>query len=428
MSDRKQLGLILLLSIISVIILACQILSTNADPTQTLPLRVSTEEIVITPTSFIPTRSAPFSDFSSPCVPYKPSVPLPVVAQNELPRAILDYLNQGGKPEELVPILETLGFAKPPFILAAVDINSDGWTDVALTLIDPSRGSMNTPPGDLLVFTCLQDGYQLTYQLSSGEIESAPMIHEALDLNADGTAELVIGSLNCGAHTCFEKLEILTWNGANLENRLIADTTNLPFPQIAVNDTDADGVFDLLVTGTGFGSVGAGPPRPIMILYSYNQVSQHWEFEREFPAAAEYRIHVIHDADTLARDGNYMQAMAGYQQVLDDVSLKDWESHDPDDLKAYARHKMILLLLILGEVEQAEDYYDELIASFPPSSPQYIFLELTVVFRDGFLAGGASSGCWEVRTFVTQHSDRVLPLFDYGYGNPQYTVEDLCPW
>ena len=238
----------------------------------------------------------------------------------------------------------------------------------------------------------------------------------------------MLGCSTCGAHTCFEELEILSWNGESFDNRLVGESADLPSPLVAVNDSDGDGLFDLLVTGRGFGSVGAGPPRPITRLWSFNPDIGVWEVTGEFPGAAEFRIHVIHDADTASRNGDYATAQLLYQQALENAALQNWEIHDPAELLAYARFKLVLLHMILGNSDAADARYQELVGSYAPSSPQFVFVEMSVLFRNGFFAGGASAGCEEVRIYIVQHSNSVLPLLDYGYGNPEYTPQDICPW
>lgn len=409
--------------------LSCKSFSPAATAIPTAaPLATQTLPAVIPPTLALPPRPISSPAPWSACMPLHSGVQLPEVSYEGYPQAILDYLNQGGKPEELAPMLEARGVARPPYILAAVDTTGGGKVDIAVSLVNASDPLVYAPPGDLIVYVCQGDRYSLLYRRSSGEVEAGLQIYEAMDLNADGAAELVIGFPTCGAHTCFTALEILSWNGKSYENRLQGDSSDLPYPQVGVSDTDGDGIYDLQVTGTGFGSVGAGPPRASTRLWSFNPLTGLWEPAGEFPGAAEFRVHVVHDADNYARQGAYDQALLLYQQVLDDPNLKDWDVHDPADLSAYVRFKMALLHLILGQGTQAEAHYQDLVGSYAPGNPHYVFVEMTVIFRDGFLAGGAAAGCREVRAYIAQHHDQVLPFFDYGYGNPQYTAEDICPW
>jgi tetratricopeptide (TPR) repeat protein len=324
--------------------------------------------------------------------------------------------------------LEAQGVARPSTNLAAVDTTGGGMIDIAVSLVDPRDPVIQQPPGDLLVYLCQGGQYTLVYQHKSGEMQGAAQFHEALDLNADGAAELVIGYPTCGAHTCFETLEILAWNGETFENRLSGDSSDLPYPEVAVSDTDGDGRYDLAVTASGFGSVGAGPQRSLTRLWVYSPASLMWELAGDFPGTAQYRVHVVHDADAYARLGEYERALRFYQQVIDDPTLQEWDTHSYEDLVAYARFKIVLVSLIIGQQKLAEAHYQELVGQFPPDSPQYVFVELSVLFRDGFLAGNAPAGCREVRTYITQYPERVLSFFDYGYGNPAYTAEDICPW
>lgn len=425
--SKDHLRAISFFIVLILLIISCRIFSSVEDPTPTAPIKTNTPPPTATNTT-TPTRDALPTLPSSGCVPYQDGIVLPAEDFSDYPQAILAFLNQGGKPEFLAQILEAQQVSRPPFILAAVDMVGNGLTDVAVALVNTGEVAAFAPPGELLIYICLGNTYGLVYRRASMDLEAAPQIHEALDLNDDGSAELLVGYTTCGAHTCFEELDILAWTGENFSDRLIGETADLPSPLVAVNDADGDGVFDLLVTGRGFGSVGAGPPRPHTRLWSYNPGYGLWELEREFPGASEYRIHIIYDADAATRSGDYPYALALYQQALDDPTLQNWDIHDQADLIAYAHFKMVLLNLILGENNIADAHYQELVGSYPPNSPQYVFLEMSVLFRNGFVAGGASAGCGEVRTYIIQNTNRVLPLFDYGYGNPEYTPKDICPW
>jgi hypothetical protein len=233
----------------------------------------------------------------------------------------------------------------------------------------------------------------------------------------------------CGAHTCFEDLQILVWNREVFENRLMGSTSDLPYPQISIQDEDGDGLFDLSVTASGFGSVGAGPPRPLTRVWAFAPQSGSWELTDEFLESSDFRIHVAHDADQAVRNGDYAQAVELYRRVIEDPSLQGWMEPETEwpKLAAYAHYKLSVAYWLLDQPQLAQTQMEALETQYPPDDPLYVFVEMGLLFQDAFPSGGLAAGCQAVSQYVEAHSGQVLPFFDYGYGNPFYEAGDLCP-
>ena len=347
-------------------------------------------------------------------------------------QTVLGFLNQGGSTEALDAALYAAGVANQPLAVAAADLTGDGWQDVVVSIYDPQSGSV--PPGGLLlIYSCQEAHFILAYREPSVEAWGAPGIRYLQDLNADRRAELVTGSVTCGVHTCFEQVKVLGWSGDNFENLLVGETTDLPYPDIRLVDPDGDGVFDLEVAGGGFGSVGAGPQRTLTRHWRYDSAAGRWQDSRDLLAPSNYRIHVLHDAETAALARDYDQALLDYGRVVSDPTLVDWIDPEVEkaNLAAYALFKTAVVNLIQNQLDLAQATFDQLADTYPPGTKGHAYVELAVAFQAAYPAGGVSSGCAAAQKYAADHPDQVLlPLGSavYGYANRDVSPQDICPW
>ena len=362
------------------------------------------------------------------CLPEKGHAPLPEMTFEQYPQAILEFLNEGGAPENLAQALEAAGVGNLPHSVDYADMTGDGKNEVVASILDPQSTGI-LPAGILLIYACQQDQYALLYREATRDMEGGPYIWFLQDLNGDGKADLVSSQTTCGAHACFDRVQILVWNREAFENRLEGDSGDLSNPVIEVDDPKSDGLYDLLVTSTGAGSVGAGPARSLTRVWSFQPDKGVWQPQGEFLGASDFRIHLLHDADTEAKAGQYDLASQLYSRVIEDDTLQDWVDPGMEraNLSAYAHFKLMVIGHLQGEDQLAQQQLSDLEATFPAGTPQHAFVEMAIVFEKAFAAGGLESGCPAAQEYAAQHEDQILTVLDFGYGNPTYTPEDICP-
>jgi hypothetical protein len=366
------------------------------------------------------------------CPPADPRIELPQASFDALSLVIAEFLNAGGTVQALDEGLYELGVASQPIAVAAEDLTGSGQPDIVVSIFDP-RQPGTPPPGSLLIYTCQGGRYSLTHYQPSLPSFGAPGIRFVQDLNADGQAELVTASATCGAHTCFEEIRILSWNGERFENLLAAETAQIPFPLLDLVEDPRSGKFDLLITTMGAGSVGAGPQRSITYHYTYDQDGGMWILEREELGESSYRIHVLHDADRAARQEDIPAAIGLYQRVIQDPLLLDWNDiqAEQDLLSAYARFRLLVLYFQIEQPGFAGTMLSEMESLYPPGHPQHAFVELAGQFVEGFERGETAEGCQAARAYAEENPAAILEglgTASFGYANPDYTPEDICPW
>jgi len=371
--------------------------------------------------SAIPTRASA----AAPCPVPPGSTPQPAIP------TILDYLNAGGAPDGLGVALETEGLAplEGPTFLAA-DLTGDGLEDLAFAYLIPPDAEA-APGGVIVIFECIGQAYRPAFQETTEDASETPALHFAQDLTGDGAADLVAAHRICGAHTCFEQVSVLVWDGASFTNRLQGASDDLPYPEVEIVGPDEQGGTSLSVTGTSIASVGAGPYRQRTRAWSWDAAAQALVPGADVLLPSDFRIHALLDADQAALAGDYAEAQALYYRVVTDETLQDIEfSPSPrDNLIAYAMFRKVITYVLMSDLGDAQVAYGILQNSYPAGAPGHAYAELATAFWDVYSASeDLPAACVAAQAHAAAHPSDILGPLYYGYANPTYTEADICPF
>jgi len=342
------------------------------------------------------------------------------------------YLSGGGDLGALTSSLAEWGaLPNAENQVLAADLTGDGVDEVVVALARPGAQTI-VRPGQLLVFGCSEGTYASLYREGDIVEESfGPAIEltQVGDLNRDGRPDLVYVLRHCGAHTCFEALKILGWDGAQLVN-LMGGTLELPYPTYVVEPGRIEAI------SGGIGSVGAEPQRGYAEIWSWNgDVFTHTETMVEPPV---YRYHALLDGDRALRAEDHANATAAYLRVIQDDTLESFSGAisqvDGVDewafLTAFARWRLVLANLRLGDAESAQAELNRLLADYPPGAVGQEVAQMAREFWDAHLREeSVAQGCRHIVASAASY-DAVLAFFNnnYGYANPWWEPEDLCPF
>ena len=402
------------------------------EPLQGIPQATDTPEASPTGSPSTAVAEPPLStSVKTGCVPERGQPELEAGDFDQYPQEIQDFLNSGGAPSDLDDALYDAGVANQPVAVETADMTGDGQEEVVVSIFDPASQVM-PPAGTLLIYICQDEAYQLAYQQDSDRAQGAPGIRYLLDLNADQNADLVARAGSCGAHTCFEDVEVLAWDGEQFKNVFEGDTGEIPYPDIRITDANGDDIFDIEIAGSGIGSVGAGPQRNVVDIWKYDPSSGTWEFEEEALQDSNYRIHVLHDAERAAKGGDYATALDLYDRVVNDTSLEGWMDPETEkaNLAAYALFKSGVIYTIEGQEAQASAAFEQLSDSFPEGVPQHAFVEMAEAFQQAYASDGLDAACSAAGNYASAHAGQILaPLGPeaFGYANPEFTSDNVCP-
>jgi hypothetical protein len=342
------------------------------------------------------------------------------------PANIATFVNEGGSLDLLQSSLKAAGLSPPgnPGLVSS-DFTGDGYKDLAITLLNPSPEKV-IPPGYLFIYQCQTNRFELVHTTPDQADWSAPLIEAQEDFDKDGSVDLLIRRQSCGAHTCFDKLQVLIWNGREFENRLEGSSEDMPSPDLEIRRHP----MEIVVTAQGINSVGAGPFRPYERHWEWDEHSNTFIPSPDVLLPSNYRVHVLHDADKAAQEGNYFLALDLYRRVIMDETLHDWV--DPPNerlvLDAYALFKQMLILIAAEDFQSAEAVLTEMRKEISPDSRASSYLELAELTWDESQSQNLVALCKTIRSFAANHEAEVLSPLYFGYANPSYGPEDICPW
>lgn len=416
-------------------VIACSItnLELNTQPTDVL------EEISsITETSTPLPSIEPSSTIEPSPTPTSPTCILPKEHESlgetffeDIPNSIFAFLNEGATPDELTTALFEQGVLFPDSVVKTVELTTDNKEDLIVSIID--KTSLTVPPaGAMLIFTCQENQFALTHIEQSGEFFGAPVLVHIQDMNQDGIKEVIFSSSKCGAHTCFENTQILSWTGFSFEHMLDGNTSDLPSPNVQITDFDQDGIYDFEVISGGYGSVGAGPQRSITSIWRFDKEASIWMLGEENSGASDYRIHIVHDADNAMKRGEYQVAILLYDQVINNLNLLDWQDPNVEQLNlgAYASFKIIVSFALQNDMDSARAFLNSVKNVYAPYNNPYTYIEMADLFLGTYELEGEQKACEAAIIYSAEHAITILtPLGQavYGYANPEYSPLDICP-
>ena len=81
------------------------------------------------------------ADTAKTCVPPGDPGPLPDASFDSYPKAIQQFLNEGGLVNELDQALYSAGIANLPVAVAAAEMTGDEYEEVVVSIFDPGSGN-----------------------------------------------------------------------------------------------------------------------------------------------------------------------------------------------------------------------------------------------------------------------------------------------
>jgi hypothetical protein len=303
------------------------------------------------------------------------------------------------------------------------------------------------------VFGCDEATYRLLYQAGYSVDRGAPVIHSADDINADAFNDLVYSVQTCGETSCLNEVHIVEWSLA-LENfaSLLGEAVVQPYADVIVSDVDEDRLLEISVTSGIINQIDAGPQRQITTVYKWDGTL--YTLAEVIRPIAEYRIHLIHDADDALVEGEYTDAIRQFREAFNSDDLLPWTYLNEDPyLRAYARFRLMLAYVRAGNLNAAQTAHDDLMALFAPPpppcdpaidpscqlpptptpffgpAPGIEFARMADLFWADFSVNrNLGVACELVVGYARANPDALEALNSFGYANRQYTAADMCPW
>jgi hypothetical protein len=408
------------LSLVVLFLLASSLFGCDEDLTQAaLPAPSPTGVGAVSPT---PTPAAEPSTAPLPSPTPVPLPPCPEDFQDYAP-TIVEYLNDSNGDEDgLRATLESWGALRQVTDLLRVDADDDGTGEILVLIVDPSPDQGINARGDLLILDGDDGHFGLAHSAAGDSVLLDPALIEVADVNGDGHTELVYSSASCGAHTCFTTVYVVA-SGTGTYDDLTHGGVEMSYVEPYFSDWDGDGIRELIMHGGTIGSLGAGPQRARTEVYAWDGTT-YILVETVYDPSSFLYFRVL-DANEALLASEYDRAVALYREAIDNPALHVWiEESEREELAAFSRFRLSLTYLAWGQVDQAQAARDELLAE----QPDNVYSQIVAVLWDAYLREGSlRTACEEVTAFTALHPEAVEVLADYGYANPSFTPEEVCP-
>lgn len=332
------------------------------------------------------------------------------------------YLTQGGNPAELVAILVDWQ-ARPPAgeVLLQADLTGDAIPETVVAYVNPDTEYPQTE-SELAIYTCQDQAMKRLYTYQPGEWFNLVLIG-AQDMTTDGVPDLIFADETCGAHTCWNSPHIWRWTATDFEDKVGADFST-PYATFMLEDNH------IVIASQGIASVGAGPQRPVTNTLSWNGSVVTVTATGVGPSL--FRYHVFRDGDEAFFARNDAQAQFLYQRALSDDGLLAWATYTSEEeehrwFESLAYWRLMLLAIRANDDTLARKHYNDLVTRFAPGKAGYATTALAQSFWQTYeQSRDIAYGC---RAALNAPEAQVVLDFlnTFGYANPVYVIEDLCP-
>lgn len=296
--------------------------------------------------------------------------------------------------------------------------------EIVLALVDAQAGAAN-PLGVVAVLGAGPLGWEVLYQSGlAAEVELLALE----DINDDGSADIVWTDTTCGARACFTTVHVTSYVDGDFRSWINGSTT-LASAEARLEDVMPQGSGrELIVQGGVIGTVAAGPQRPMTVLWASPGGAPYVAMQQSYaPSFCLY--HHILDADAAMQLGsydNYAAAIAAYRAAADDPRLVAcWIRPDEvAELRAYALYRLAVAHAYAGDLAAAGAVVEELGSRYPADPLAELARLWWLAYRT---ARDDAAACAVAGTFARRNPVTWQRLADYGFANPAFTVEMLCP-
>jgi hypothetical protein len=334
--------------------------------------------------------------------------------------------------------LQAAGWQTGEEMWQTADLDGDLRDEWILTLYDPAiPADALGRVGNLWVVNGNGVIYRFYETVGSDLFDFAtPAVVGVVDMTGDGLVELVVNKQTCGANTCFGNYQVLSYREGGLHSLVSrpsqaegdpTNTISISYPDTRFEDVNQDGVSEFLVHGGNVGSAGAGVVRTRTEVWAWDGTAVTLRETRLDPT--EYRHHILYEANDLMAAGQLEQALALYEQAVNDGALLTapftmTEAETKAAIDQFAAFRLILIDLLRNDAARAASRLAWLQGNYPDSAAA----QGAAVLVSGWSGiAGQEALCNQIETTLAGLPNPTGALADMGFGNPSLGAEHYCP-
>ncbi|MCL4859052.1 MAG: LysM peptidoglycan-binding domain-containing protein [Caldilineaceae bacterium] len=299
-----------------------------------------------------------------------------------------------------------------------------GEADLVVVYANPATTGANRQT-DLLIFNKGAQGYTQTYRARAG---GAVTLFALDDINRDAQPDVVWVDRTCGASTCFDTIEVISWDGDQWLDWTDGSIT-MAFADIRLEDvTPAGQGQELVLEGGVYGSVGAGPQRARTETWGSVDGAPYTLLD-QVNAASNCLYHVVLDANEALLSGDEQglaTAEALYTKAATDTELEAcWTRDDElDELRSFSLFRLALVAAYQGQPGGAVKAIESLGERFEGAIYDQVGQNWLAAYES---YDDIATACGVVSRFASANPAAYEILADYGYANPSFSAAEVCP-
>jgi tetratricopeptide (TPR) repeat protein len=379
---------------------------------------------------------------------------------------ILEYIRAHGDRAGLEEELEKIGINRERIVdqetgekgmvfvpntaeFSEADVTGDQAKEIIVILQQQRSLPTGLPSMGIFIVGCREHQFQL---LGNFEFpfywgtEKFTKLLDILDLNANGIAELVV---SCGdivhGDGVYISTEVLEWSGTGFRWLMHGGASdpngwgNVSLNEMAeLRDIDGNGTTEVLLARHDYCGETETCWKGV-----YMWDGEYFGYVWNDPGDPVYRFQAAFYADYYSSIGLYDRSEALYRRAIVESSLKSYYSYgwrikgkggmDPDEPRriiAYARFRLLELLVYLHKMGAAESHWQFIAANYPETVPGYRYAMLARFFWEAYQAGGnIGEACAAVKEEAARNPEEILDYLNYGeYQVRGPTLDNICPF
>ena len=358
--------------------------------------------------------------------------------------AVLTLLNSGDTVQDITSALTAWGMTSAPTSssepgtpVTSVKVLPGNDTQLAVVFYDPTEKDQTARLGDVLVFSCANGQYVLTYRAADdptfGGQVSNPRITAVRDATGDGVADLMFVSGECSPATCVESITVLAHVGSTPSLTNISTNINGgPEPTFNFVPSGRDASQSLVIAYGTLNDVDAGPQRAFT--ETWMLADGAYTLTASVNAPAVFRVHALQDADDAFRRKAYPEAVALYGRVINDTTLQAWDgpgalADEQGVLSAFSRFRLAELAAAQGNAAGADAALKDLQTTVKAGSLAEVYLKMATEFANQLKdSGDYTQACNSIIVFAERNESAYRQLGGdvFGFANYDYQPDDMC--
>lgn len=353
------------------------------------------------------------------------------------PSQMIALLDTASDAEALSAFLTECGILDRGTV-ADQDLTGDGVDDYVVTyhLVasvaddqaaagDPVDADVAALPMDLVILNSGADGYTIGHQARA---ESSVQLLSTVDINNDTQSDVAWTETTCGATDCFQTVFVYSWDGTAWRN-WTAEKATMANAEIRLEDLSDDGQgWELLLDGGIYESANAGPQRARQELWG-SVDGAPYSLLTTTVAESDCLYHTVLDANAAflnGADDQFSAAEMFYTQAISDSTLIACGTHSAEieELRSFGIFRLALISAYQGLPLISADLLDNLSLAFPDSLFDQVGQRWRATYEEDY---DIEAACRAVEQYVTEQPQAVEILADFGFANPSFTAQDVCP-